>query len=275
MKEQQGLNGFRLISELLRNDWMIDAGYASNIFPFVQNLLTNGDFALNSASPAFNKAIGVENGIAFISMKDVIMGSDNCGSLGSESISNLINAYNNDQSIKGLIFILDSPGGSVQAAAQITDAIKGFNKPTASVVQGNAASGGYWIASQTDRIFLQNEFSMLGSIGVYATLYDTEEAEKKYGYKSISIYSDESPEKNLGHREALKGNEKPMKEHLNKVAQLFISDIKGKRPNIDGKATKGAMYLAKESIELGLGDEMGDLSKAIAYINNEQNKFYI
>jgi ClpP class serine protease len=116
---------------------------------------------------------------------------------------------------------------------------------------------------------------MLGSIGVYATLYDTEEAEKKYGYKSISIYSDESPEKNLGHREALKGNEKPMKEHLNKVAQLFISDIKGKRPNIDGKATKGAMYLAKESIELGLGDEMGDLSKAIAYINNEQNKFYI
>jgi ClpP class serine protease len=255
-------SGFRIASELFRSGWMIDEKYADNIFPYIQSILGGEPVAIAQGDEYENQFLGVEDGVAYLSIKDVIMSSDYCGSMGANSIASKLKELQDDSSVKGLVLILDTPGGSVTAGATITDALKAFTKNKISLVQGYAASAGYWIASNTDTILLSNAFNEVGSIGVYVTLYDSKGAEEKYGYKVINIYAPQSTEKNLESRAALEGNTKPMEEKLAKIADLFISDINASRPNINPLATKGKMYLAAEAIEMGLADEMGDMEKA-------------
>lgn len=251
---------------------MIDQRYAEAMFPYIQSLLdASNPMAVATGADEYNKYLGLENGVAHLSIKDAIMSSDYCGSLGSNSIANIISELNSNPKVEGLVLHLNSPGGSVFAGAQITDALKAFKKPTASFVQGYAASAGYWIAANTDKIFLANKFSELGSIGVMVNLIDSTEANKRYGYKVISIYAPESTEKNLEVREAIKGNEEPMKASLSKSAKLFISDLEDTRPGIKDNAKKGAMYMAEEAINNGLGDSIGTLDDAVAYIKESYN----
>ncbi len=277
MKEK-GTSGFKIVSEIFRSGWMIEQQYADAMLPYIQSLLhASVPVALEQAKAQYNKFLGIENGVAHLSIKDAIMSSDNCGSMGSGSVAEIINQLNNNNDVEGLVLHLNTPGGSVHAGAEITDALKAFDKPKVSFVQGYAASAGYWIAASTDKIFLANKFSQLGSIGVMITMVDSTEADKKYGYKVISIYAPESTEKNLEVREALQGNNKPMEAQLSKTAKLFIADLEAARPQIKDGAKKGAMYYAEDAIEMGLGDSIGTLNDAIAYIkeSNNNTKFEI
>ena len=271
-------SGFRIVSELCRGGWMIDEQYVQSIMPYIQSLLSASQpMAIAQGEDTLNEFLGIENGVAHLSIKDAIMTSDYCGSLGSNSIAEIINNLNNNPKVEGLVLHLNSPGGAMHAGAQITDALKAFEKPKASFVQGYAASAGYWIAANTDKIFLANKFSQLGSIGVMINLVDKSESDKKYGYKVISIYAPESSEKNLAYREAIAGNEKPMQDELSKSAKLFIGDLEASRPGIKDSAKKGAMYYSSEAIEMGLGDSIGSLNDAIAFVkgSNKEVKLYI
>lgn len=275
MKGKEHQSGFQFVSEILRSNWMIDEQFAQSMFPFIQSLLNAEPNALAQATSDYNKAIGVEDGIAYVSIKDVIMSADNCGSLGAESLSTIIKGYNDDKKVEGMILILNTPGGSVTAGAKITDALKAFDKPIVSLVEGYAASAGYWIAANTDRIMMSNAFSELGSIGVYVTLFNTKKAEERYGYEVMNIYAPQSSEKNQEVEQALKGNKKPMEDKLAKLADLFIADIKGNREQIKDDAFKGKMYLASEALEKGLADEMGNMETAKAWIKKENKNLYI
>lgn len=265
-------SGFRIVSEIVRGGWMIDQQYADAMFPYIQSLLNASQpMAVAQGEDRFNEFLGIEDGVAHLSIKDAIMTMDFCGSLGSSSIASLLKQLNNNPKVEGLVLHLNSPGGSVYAGAEITEALKAFTKPKASFVQGYAASAGYWIAANTDKIIMANKFSELGSIGVMVSLMDSTEANAKEGYKVISIYAPQSSEKNLEVREALAGNDKPMKASLKKTADLFIGDLEASRPGINDKAKKGAMYMAEEAIEMGLGDSIGTLQDAVAFVKESNN----
>jgi signal peptide peptidase SppA len=77
-----------------------------------------------------------------------------------------------DDSIKAVLFnIVDSPGGSARNVPETADAIADLGKPTASWVEGMAASASYWLPSASDLIYA-TRLSDIGSIGVYSTFYD-------------------------------------------------------------------------------------------------------
>ena len=72
------------------------------------------------------------------------------------------------------------------------------------------ASAAYWIASQCDSIFADNFLSEFGSIGVMTQIVDSRNLAS--GEKLITIYAEESKDKNLAYRKALDGDYRLMQD---------------------------------------------------------------
>lgn len=74
-----------------------------------------------------------------------------------------------DPSIYGVVLEISSPGGTIYGAHAIADGVKYYkqktNQPVYTYVEGLAASGGYWAAASTDKIFADYG-SDVGSIGI-------------------------------------------------------------------------------------------------------------
>jgi len=94
----------------------------------------------------------------------------------------------NEESIKGVLIRINSPGGTVGISQEIYRAIIRLRKkkPVIATIGDIAASGGYYIASACNYIFA-NPGSLTGSIGVISHFYNLEETYKKLGVKSITI----------------------------------------------------------------------------------------
>jgi protease-4 len=94
------------------------------------------------------------------------------GSIGGDSLAELIRAARVDEAVKGLVLRVDSGGGSAFASDVILREIEVFKETERPVVvsMGSvAASGGYWIAMAADEIWA-SPTTLTGSIGVGATI---------------------------------------------------------------------------------------------------------
>lgn len=81
----------------------------------------------------------------------------------------LIDAQRNDQ-VKQIVLEVDSPGGGVEGLQTVVDAMNTVDKQIIAQVTDKAASGGYWIASQADKIIVNNSAAEVGSIGVVVSM---------------------------------------------------------------------------------------------------------
>ena len=85
----------------------------------------------------------------------------------SDIISNVKKAKD-DSSVKGVIFEIDSPGGTVVASEELASAVKNLGKPNVALIREVGASGAYWVASASDKI-VASPMSITGSIGVISS----------------------------------------------------------------------------------------------------------
>lgn len=110
------------------------------------------------------------------------------GGSSSELIIEAFKAAVSDSSIKQILMVIDSPGGTVDGLSELGDVI--FNarkkKPVTAQVTGLAASAAYYVASQATTIFVQRT-DLVGSIGTRMSLVDASEAFEKEGIKIIPI----------------------------------------------------------------------------------------
>ena len=103
---------------------------------------------------------------------EILDGQQPPGAVGGETLASLIRDAREDEDIKALVLRIDSPGGSVTASEQIRRELQAFRKTGRPVVvsMGDlAASGGYYIAAQSDEI-LANNATITGSIGIFAAI---------------------------------------------------------------------------------------------------------
>ncbi len=146
-----------------------------------------GTYAKSDLQP-FLADIGDEGGsggdIAIVTIAGVIVdGNAGPGSAGGARISGLLYDALNDEDVKGLVVRVDSPGGSAMASEEIRRAIQRFRDkeiPVAVSFANVAASGGYWVATSSDRIFAQPE-TITGSIGVFAVIPTFERTAREIG----------------------------------------------------------------------------------------------
>ena len=111
------------------------------------------------------------------------------GIAGGENISLLIKNARKEKNLKALVLRVNTPGGSAFASELIREElmeIKNLEIPIIVSMGGVAASGGYWIAAETDFIFA-HETTVTGSIGVAAILFNAQETAKKIGINEDGI----------------------------------------------------------------------------------------
>ena len=146
-------------------------------------------------------------------------------------------------------------------------------KPVISVIREVGASGGYWIASSTERIFA-NQLSTTGSIGVISSYLDfaglIENYNVSYERLTFGKYKDAgSPYRHLTSEE--RGI---MLSKLDIVGNAFIDTVATNRNMSRDKVAQyatGMAFLGKEAMEMGLIDEYGGRDEAVKYLENKLN----
>lgn len=230
-----------------------------------------------SASLLMKGSISLEDKIAVVRIYGPIsLDSSSSSIIPSSSVSSQqilddIAKIKKDSSIKGIIFEINSPGGTVVASEEIAHAIQELNITKYAVIREVGASGGYWIASATDKI-IASPMSITGSIGVISSYLEFSNLFEKYGVNYQRLVSGDlkdmgSPYKDLTPKEQVK-----MQSKLNNIHDYFIEEVARNRKLEVSKVRQlatGEFYLGKEAKELGLIDEFGTKENAIGMMKKE------
>jgi protease-4 len=174
---------------------------------------------------------------------------------------------------KGVLLMIDSPGGGVTASEDLYEAVRliAKDRPVAAVVGTLAASGGYIAAIAADHI-VARKTSITGSIGVLAQYPNFTGLLKNVGVEVESIKS--SPLK------AAPSGLEPTSPEARKALEALIldsyawfKDIVAERRGLDGGALSGVsdgrVFTGRQALDLKLVDEIGGEKEAIAWLGKK------
>ena len=171
-----------------------------------------------------------------------------------------------DKNIKGVLFVVDSPGGSVAPSVELAYAIKELRdiKPVVAYASGVIASGSYYASIWANQI-IANPGSMVGSIGVIMQGVNTEELMKKIGVSTQTVKAGKYKESGTPTRKWFDYEEKQLQSVIDDTYNMFITDVASAR-NLDVKNhtlfADAKIFTSKQAKEVGLVDEVATLSYA-------------
>ncbi len=185
---------------------------------------------------------------------------------GADAIIDGLREAIEDKNTQGVILNINSPGGSAVQAAYVYDEIRRQKAahpdlPIVAVVSDMCASGGYYIAAASDKIYV-SPASIIGSIGVIMNGFGFSSVLEKLGVERRLLTA--------GEHKALMDPFSPMKEPetkhmqslLNQVHQQFIGAVKqarGDRLKETPEMFSGLVWTGEEGVKLGLADGFGSI----------------
>jgi ClpP class serine protease len=230
-----------------------------------------GEMIANDMATIWNDLKG-DNIIAVLSLDGVMsLGDQACGPVGMDSFSESINSLKKNPAISAIVIKTHSPGGEVMACFAINETIKEATKvkPVIAFVSGMAASAACIGLSGCSAVFASHEMCQIGSVGTISSILDFTEQLKKEGINLIEEYADDSTDKNVEYREAIKGNTKPLKERVNSFNAKVLEIVSTNRPNSDmAKWKTGKLFNATEALEVGLIDGIMSFDALIEQLSN-------
>ncbi len=216
---------------------------------------------------------GEKNKVAVIYVEGVIMGGRGQGSLlaeagGTDALIRQLHQARDDASVKAIVLRINSPGGSAPAAQEVGSEIgklRAGGKIVVASMGDVAASGGYWLAAVTDKIYA-NPATLTGSIGVYIPYSNWQELYNKIGIKPEKIKS--------GPHKDILSPDRPMTAEERTIIQAMVDELYGQFVTVVAEGRKleparvrqladGRIYTGSQAKELGLVDELGTLYDAI------------
>lgn len=234
-------------------------------------------YAISEYGEAVSPEKAPKDSIAIINLCDTIFKYDmECGPVGMKTKSNILQRCDANPNIKGMLLIIDSPGGQGTGAMLMHNTILSCKKPVVAFIDDMAASAGYYIASAADHVFANNNTSLIGSIGTYVTIVDDAAMLEKEGIKLHEIYADASIDKNQDFWKAIeyfqtegkKGSLDAVKQLVNTFNEQFLSDVKANRLHaLKGEDTQwntGKLLFADEALKVGLIDGIDTLQNVIS-----------
>jgi len=195
-------------------------------------------------------------------------GSRAPGSVGGDSMAQMIRRAREDENVKALVLRVDSPGGSAFAAEIIGREIaltQAANKPVVVSMGSVAASGGYWISMSADEIWAMPT-TITGSIGIYAMFPTFPRTLEKLGIHNDGVGTGELAGTLRPERRFPEEASRAVQLMIEQGYQQFVEGVaagRGKTPEeVDGMA-RGRVWAGIDALELGLVDQLGGLEKAV------------
>ncbi len=203
----------------------------------------------------------LDDRIALVKIEGVII--DSRGVIGE------LEKYKKDERIRAILLRIDSPGGGVVPSQEIYEEVKKIRdegeKKVVVSMGSVAASGGYYIASASDRI-VANPGTLTGSIGVIMELANLEGLLEKIGVKSLIIKSGRHKDIGSPFRDMKPAERKILQRLLDDVHDQFVqavSEGRGLPTKEVWKLADGRIFTGRRAKEMGLVDELGNLQDAI------------
>ena len=192
------------------------------------------------------------------------------GYIFGEKTARMLREIRQDDDIKAVVLRVNSPGGSVSASETIARELTLLNKDKALVVSMGslAASGGYWISANSDRIFAEPT-TITGSIGVFGMFLNFQGLlNDKLGLTFDTVKTGKFADAVTATRPKTPEELAIFQDSVDWVYDQFITRVaKGRKLNraVVEEIAQGRVWSGTEALRLGLVDELGGLDAAIKY----------
>jgi protease-4 len=214
------------------------------------------------------KDIRDENIAVVVAAGDILNGTQPAGAVGGESTAVLLRTALSDESVKGVVLRVDSPGGSVFASeviAQEIRALQAAGKPVVASMGSIAASGGYWISAVSDKI-VASPATITGSIGVVGMFPTYQRTLQAVGVATDGVGTTPWAGQLRPDRE--------MSDAMKQIFQLMINDtyddfitgvaeVRSMEKEAVDQVAQGQVWTGQDALENGLIDQLGSYEDAV------------
>lgn len=189
--------------------------------------------------------------------------------IGEGAIRRSLQEARNDEDVKAIVLRVNSPGGSALTSELIWREIELTKKvkPVVVSMSNYAASGGYYIACNADRIFAEPS-TITGSIGVFGMLPNMEELANNIGINAEQVKTHDNAS-GYSVFEPVDENFKLVTlESIENIYSIFLQRVAlGRNMTVEevDSIAQGRVWTGTDALKNGLVDELGGLDKAIAY----------
>jgi protease-4 len=217
--------------------------------------------------------------IAVVYAVGEIDGSPSMGSteegIVSDKLCETILKLKDDDNVKGMVFRVNSPGGSAFGSEQIWKAVMDFKaagKPVAVSMGDYAASGGYYISCCADRIFAERT-TITGSIGIFGMIPCASELiENKLGVHMATVKTNENADMTGVYKKLTPAQTAALQNMINEGYNLFTKRCAdGRHVTQDSikQIAEGRVWDGVTAKQIGLVDEFGGIAEAVAWVANK------
>lgn len=238
-----------------------------------------GDFAAIEAK--LGRSMGnerspytVTDGVAVISLEGVIAKRMNLftqisGGTSTELATQDLRAALADVDVKSIVLMMDSPGGTVDGTQALSDQIYAARrvKPIVALASGIMASAAYWIGSAAQAVYVAEQTTIVGSIGVVTSHVDMSGAEAQKGVKTTEIYAGKFKRIASSYSPLTDDGRTSIQEQVDYLYSIFVGDVaKNRGVSVEavlGTMADGRLFTGLQSIAAGLADGVATLDGLI------------
>lgn len=199
---------------------------------------------------------------------EIIYGKGNKNLIGQGLIIEALRKARKDKKVKAIVLRINSPGGSALASELIWRELELTKKELPLVVSMGdvAASGGYYIACNADRIFAEPT-TISGSIGVFGAIPNMSKLADNIGINAEQVRTNKSPSYSVF--EPITDEFRTVTtEGVEAIYTAFLERVSaGRNMSVEAvdSIAQGRVWAGVDAMQNGLVDELGNLDDAISY----------
>ena len=275
-------NKAELLADEARQSGLVDkVAYFDEVLSQLKKLTGNDkedktfrQISLNDYSEVSGKSLGVErnseNQIAVVYAEgEIVDGQGSTWQVGGDRFAQAFRKLRQDDDVKAVVLRVNSPGGSATASEVIQREVRLTRqvKPVVVSMGDLAASGGYWIVTDANRIFAEPN-TITGSIGVFGLLLNVQELANNNGITWDVVKTGRYADNETVSRPRSEQELALSQRSVNRIYNLFLSKVAQGRNLPEQKVAQiaqGRVWSGVAAKEIGLVDEIGGLDAAIQY----------
>lgn len=175
-----------------------------------------------------------------------------CGACDIENIEEMLEEAERDESVKTVILVIDSPGGTSVGVPELANRIKSFSKEVIAFTDSEACSAAYWLGSQAGAGFYATPSASVGSIGCYIAYPDCSKAYEMEGVKMEVIKSGALKGAGIPGTSLDEGQREMLQGEVNEIHEQFKMAVKSVREFVDDASMQGQIFSGTKAAEVGL-----------------------
>jgi protease-4 len=227
-----------------------------------------------------DQSLGMErsskNHIAIVyAAGEIVDGQGSDEEVGGDRFAKVFRRLRADKNIKAVVLRINSPGGSATAAEVMQREIRLTRevKPVVVSMGDLAASGGYWIATNSNHIFAEPN-TITGSIGVFGLLFNAQKLANNNGITWDAVKTGRYADTQTMSRPKSPQELALYQRSVDRIYNLFLNKVAQGRKIPSSRVAEiaqGRVWSGTAAKAIGLVDDIGGLDSAIAYAAKQAN----